>query len=81
MGSLCLVLERGWELPEVGALAPCRDGIPSASQQGQCSLTSAGLGPAPGLEQELGLGTFHWELEDEAFWKNSLAPSCSSYFY
>lgn len=47
VGSLCLVLEGGWELTEVGALHPAQRLLPSASRRGQCSRTSAGAGPAP----------------------------------
>lgn len=54
MGSLCLVLERGWELPEAGALAPCTEipkGIPARSVQpylcrtGASPWAGAGAGP------------------------------------
>lgn len=80
VGSLCLVLERVWELAELGALAPCTEiakCITGRSVQPHLSRTWA----TPCLEQELGM--FCWKFEDglsPSFWKSSLAPSYSSYF-
>lgn len=82
MGSLCLVLEAGWELAEVCALASHVQ-VPEciAARSVQSFLGSLG---APGLEEEVGFSTFPWEFGDEAspsFGESSLAASCSSYFY
>ena len=82
MGSLCLVLETGWELAEVCALASHMQ-VPEwiAARSVQPFLGSLG---APGLEEELSFGMVPWEFRDEAspsFWVSSLAPSYSSYFY